>query len=122
MSFKNITPEEYNRLIKNRIFDLTFKTPERVNTYRDNKDIYNDLKIEENRNKKIKDYNNVLNDNLNKYFIQTKDKKKIINTLEFLDNLLKQSKDSNDIDKIKNTFKLLSKKDEIKFDSIKIRQ
>ena len=29
MSFKNITPEEYQRLInnKNRIFDLTFKLP-----------------------------------------------------------------------------------------------
>ena len=33
MSFKNITPEEYQRLInnKNRIFDLTFKTPEVLN-------------------------------------------------------------------------------------------
>ena len=29
MSFKNITPEEYERLVKNknRIFDMTFKTP-----------------------------------------------------------------------------------------------
>ena len=29
MSFKKITPEEYDRLIKNknRIFDLTFPTP-----------------------------------------------------------------------------------------------
>ena len=33
MSFKNITPEEYQRLInnKNRIFDLTFKAPEVLN-------------------------------------------------------------------------------------------
>ena len=34
----------------------------------------------------------------------------ILNTLEYADNLLKQSKDSTDIDKIKNVFKLLSKK------------
>ena len=34
----------------------------------------------------------------------------MLNTLEYVDNLLKQSKDSTDIDKIKNVFKLLSKK------------
>ena len=34
----------------------------------------------------------------------------ILNTLEYVDNVLKQSKDSTDIDKIKNIFKLLSKK------------
>ena len=39
MSFKNITPEEYQKLIdnKNRIFDMTFKTPERLNKYRNEK-------------------------------------------------------------------------------------
>ena len=37
----------------------------------------------------------------------------LLNTLEYFDNLLKQS---NDIDQIKNVFKLLSKKDENKFD------
>ena len=42
MSFKNITPEEYNRLVKNknRIFELTFKTPERLNKYRNDENIY----------------------------------------------------------------------------------
>ena len=42
MSFKNITPEEYQRLINNnnRIFDLIFKTPEVLNKYRNDKDIY----------------------------------------------------------------------------------
>ena len=39
MSFKNITPKEYQKLInnKNRIFDMTFKTPERLNKYRNEK-------------------------------------------------------------------------------------
>ena len=55
MSFKNIT-QEYDRLIKikNRIFDLTFPTPERLNKYRDNKDIYEDTKYSEKQNKKLK--------------------------------------------------------------------
>ena len=34
----------------------------------------------------------------------------LLNTLEYVDNLLKQSNDTNDIDRIKNIFKLLSKK------------
>ena len=41
MIFKNVTPEEYERLVKNenRIFDMTFKAPERLNKYRGDKDI-----------------------------------------------------------------------------------
>ena len=45
MSSKNITSEEYQRLInnKNRIFDMTFKTPEIMSKYRDDKNIYNEI-------------------------------------------------------------------------------
>ena len=54
MSFKNINQEEYDRLVKNnnRIFDLTFKTPERINKYRDDKNIYDEIKYSEKQNKK----------------------------------------------------------------------
>ena len=55
MSFKKITPGEYDRLIKNknRIFDLTFPTPERCwNKYRDDKNIYDEIKYSEKQNKK----------------------------------------------------------------------
>ena len=54
MSFKKITPEEYDRLIKNRnrIFDLTFPTPEKLNKYRDDKNIYEEIKYSEKQNKK----------------------------------------------------------------------
>ena len=50
-SFKNITSEEYQRLInnKNRIFDLTFKTPEVLNKYRNDKDIYEEINIVKNK-------------------------------------------------------------------------
>ena len=55
MSFKKITPEEYDRLIKNknRIFDFTFPTTERLNKYRDDKNIYDEIKYNEKQNKKI---------------------------------------------------------------------
>ena len=56
MSFKNITHEEYQKLInnKNRIFDMTFKTPEILNKYRDDKNIYNEIKQNEKQNKNYK--------------------------------------------------------------------
>ena len=38
MSFKTINLEEYKRLLKNKqkMFDITFPTPESINKYRDN--------------------------------------------------------------------------------------
>ena len=37
MSFKNISLEEYRKLLQNKkkIFDMTFPTPETLNKYRD---------------------------------------------------------------------------------------
>ena len=54
MSFKRITLEEYDMLIKNknRIFDLTFPTTERLNKYRDDKNIYDEINYNEKQNKK----------------------------------------------------------------------
>ena len=74
MSFKNITPEKYQKLInnKNRIFDMTFKTPERMNKHRNDRNINNEIK----QNKKLKDYDKVFHENLDKYFIENNDKKK----------------------------------------------
>ena len=91
MSFKNITPEEYQRLInnKNRIFDLTFKTPEVLNKYRNDKDIYEEIKYSEKLNKKLKDYDKVFHENLDKYFIENKDKKKIEGVSEYNYNIIK---------------------------------
>ena len=128
MRFKNITPEEYDRLIKNknRIFDLTFKTPERLNKYRNDKDIYEEIKYSEKQNKKIDNYNKILEDNFNKHLPKNNKNNEniLLNTLEYVDNLLKKSNDSNDIDRIKNVFKLLSKKKDdnnyyINFDNFK---
>ena len=115
MSFRNITPEEYDRLIKNknRIFDLTFKTPERINKYRNDKNIYDEIKYKEKQNKKIDNYNKILNDNFNKHLPKknyNKNENILLDTLENLEDIVKQNNDSNNIDKIKNVFKVLSKK------------
>ena len=78
MSFKKITPEEYDRLIKNenRIFDLTFPTPERLNKSRDDKNIYDEIKYSEKQNKKINNYNKILDDNFNKLSPKNNKKKR----------------------------------------------
>ena len=91
MSFRNITPEEYQILInnKNRIFDLTFKNPEILNKYRNNKDIYEEIKYSEKQNKKLKDYDKVFYENLDKYFIENKDKKKIAEISRYNFNIIK---------------------------------
>ena len=120
MSFKNISPEEYNRLVKNknRIHDLTFKSPEILNKYRNDENIYKEIKYEEKKSEKIDNYNKILDDNFNGYLPKNKNKENnmLLNTLEYFDNLSKQSNNSNDKDQIKNVFKLLTKKDENKFD------
>ena len=43
MSFKTINLEEYKRLLKNKqkMFDMTFPTPESINKYQDNDDKIN---------------------------------------------------------------------------------
>ena len=115
MSFKNITPEEYDRLInnKNRIFDLTFKTPEVLNKYRNDKNIYDEIKYKEKQNKKIVNYNKILEDNFDKHLPKknyNKNEKTLLNVLENLEDTVKQSNDSNDINIVKNVFKHLSKK------------
>ena len=91
MSFKNIIPEEYQRSInnKNRIFDLTFKTPEVLNKYRNDKDIYEEMKYSEKQNKKLKDYDKVFHENLDKYFIGNGDKKKIEKVSKYNYNIIK---------------------------------
>ena len=94
MSFKNITPEEFQRLInnKNRIFDLTFKTPEVLNKYRNDQDIYEEIKYSEKQNKKLKDHDKIFHENLDKYFIENADKKKIDAVSRYNYNIIKKQK------------------------------
>ena len=111
MSFKNITPEEYQRLInnKNRIFDLTFKTPEVLNKYRNDKDIYEEIKYSEKQNEKLKDYDKVFYENLDKYFIENADKKKIEKISRYNYNIFK--KKEKELEEKDNKIKKLEDKD-----------
>ena len=118
MSFKNITPEEYQRLInnKNRMFDLTFKTPEVLNKYRNDKDIYDEIKYSKKQNKKLKDYVKVFHENLDKYFIENVDKKKIEKISKYNYNLFKNKEkelEDKDVKLILMDNKLKIKDDEI---------
>ena len=121
MSFKNITPEEYQRLInnKNRIFDLTFKTPEVLNKYRNDKDIYDEIKYSEKQNKKLKDYDKVFHENLDKYFIENADKKKIEEVSRYNYNILKEKEKELEDKDIKLI--LMDDKLKIKDDKLKIK-
>ena len=75
MSFKTINLEEYKKLLKNnqKMFDMTFPTPESINKYQDNDDkinkkISHDEKINK-QNKNLSEmFDKNLDKNLNKYF------------------------------------------------------
>ena len=49
MFFKTINLEEYQRLLKNKqkMFDVTFPTPESINKYRDNDENINKKNLQE---------------------------------------------------------------------------
>ena len=71
MSFKTINLEEYKRLLKNKqkIFDMTFPTPESINRYQDNDDKINKKTLhDEEINNQNKNLSEMLDKNLNKYF------------------------------------------------------
>ena len=46
-----------------------------MNKYRNDKDIYEEIKYNEKQNEKLKDYDKVFHENLDKYLIENKDKK-----------------------------------------------
>ena len=63
MSFKNISLNEYRKLLKNKkkMFDMTFPTPEILNRYRgDDESINQKILQHEEINKKMKIYMNYL--------------------------------------------------------------
>ena len=69
MSFRNITPEEYDRLIKNKnkIFDLTHDIPEITNKYKNNKNILDEINYDNEQKKKFQKYDEILDKSLSKH-------------------------------------------------------
>ena len=100
MSFKTINLEEYKRLLKNKqkMFDMTFPTPESINKYRDNDDKINQKILhDEEINKQNKNLSEMfdknLDKNLNKYFIEK-------NKVPFVFDMLNLGDNSTDLIKV----------------------
>ena len=79
MSFKTINLEEYKRLLKNKkkMFDMTFPTPESLNKYRDDNKINEKILHDEKIDKQNKNLFEMFDKNLDKYFNQKTDNKKL---------------------------------------------
>ena len=100
MSFKTIDLEEYKKLLKNKqkMFDMTFPTPESINKYRDtddkiNQKILNDERIDK-QNKNLSEmFDKNLDKNLNKYFNEK-------NKVPFVVDMLNLGNDSTDLIKV----------------------
>ena len=120
MTFRTINLEEYKRLLKNKqkMYDMTFPTPESINKYRDddkiNQKILNDEQIDK-QNKNLSEmFDKNLDKNLNKYF---NEKNKVPFVVDML-NLGDNSKDLIEVDKnedknlLKNVFEI---EDQYKF-------
>ena len=93
MSFKTINLEEYKKLLKNKqkMFDMTFPTPESVNKYRDtddkiNQKILHDEEINK-QNKNLSEmFDKNLDKNLNKYFNEKNKVPFVVDMLNLGDN------------------------------------
>ena len=127
MSFKTINLEEYKRLLKNKqkMFDMTFPTPESINKYRDD-DNKIDQKIlhDEEINKQNKNLSEMfdknLGKNLNKYFNEKTNNSPFVVIMLNLGNnstdLIKVDKHENenllkDVFEIDNQYNFLTDKD-----------
>ena len=100
MSFKTIDLEEYKKLLKNKqkMFDMTFPTPESVNKYRDtddkiNQKILHDEEINKQSENLSKMFDKNLDKNLNKYFNEK-------NKLPFVVDMLNLGDNSKDLIKV----------------------
>ena len=75
MSFKTINLEQYKRLLENKqkMFDMTFPTPESINKYQDNDDKINQKILhDEEINKQNKNLSEMVDKKLKKYFNEKK--------------------------------------------------
>ena len=127
MSFKTINFEEYKRLLKNKqkMFDMTFPTPESINKYRDNDNKIDQKILQEEevtkQNKNLSEmFDKNFDKNLNKYFNEkTNNSPFVVNMLNLGDNstdLIKIDKHENenllkDVFEIDNQYKSLTDKD-----------
>ena len=97
MSFKTINLEEYKRLLKNKqkVFDMTFPTPESINRYQDNdENINKKILHDEEINKQNKNLSEMFDKDLDKYFNEK------TNNLPFVVDMLNLGNNSTDLIKV----------------------
>ena len=123
MSFRTIDLDEYKKLLKNKqkMFDITFPTPESLNKYRDNDDKINrKILHEEEINNQNKNLSEMFDKNLDKYFNEKANNLPIVvDMLNLGDNstdLIKVDKHENknllnDLFEIDDQYKFLTDKD-----------
>ena len=90
--------------------------PERLYKYRDDINIYNEIKQNEIKKEKIKDYNKVLNHYLNKYTIKNVDQEKLLKTVKYFDKLFENTSEE-ELKDIREIMLFLSEKNKYKFDT-----
>ena len=98
MSFKTINLDEYKRLLKNKnkMYDLTFPTPESLNKYRDkDENINQKILHDEEIDKQNENLSQMFDKNLNKYFNEKKN-----SNLPFDIDLLNLGNNSTDLIKL----------------------
>ena len=69
---------------------MTFKNPNVLDKYRDDRNIYNEIKQNEKQNKKLENYDKIFQESLDKYFIENEDKKKIEEVSTYSYNIIKK--------------------------------
>ena len=119
MSFKTVNLEEYKRLLKNKqkIFDMTFPTPESIHKYQDNGENINKKILQEKEvTKQNKNLSEMFDKNLNKYFNEKNNVPFVADMLNLGNNftdLIKVDKHENllkDVLEIDNQYKFLTDK------------
>ena len=96
MHFKTISLKEYKKLLKDKdkMFDMTFPTPESLNRYRDDNKINQKILQKEEVNKTNKNLTEMVDKNLNKYFNEK------TNNLPFVVDMLNLGNNSTDLIKV----------------------
>ena len=117
MSFKTISLEEYKKLLKNKqkMFDMTFPSPEKLNKYRDEDNKINEKILEEEEiNKQNKNLSEMFDKNLDKCF-NDKTNIPVVNLLDTSStDLIKVDKNENalkDVFEIDDDYKFITDED-----------
>ena len=119
MTFRTINLEEYKRLLRNKqkMYDMTFPTPESVNKYRDNDENINQKILhDEQIDKQNKNLSEMFDKNLNKYFNEKNKVDDMLNLGDISTDLIEVDKNEDknllkDVFEIEDQYKFINDED-----------